>query len=46
VLRNPKDVLASYFKFARQFAQKDKFLGTFEDLVENFFEGKLFVIIV
>jgi hypothetical protein len=40
VLRNPKDLLVSLYKFAKSWTNEDGFVGTFDDLAELFLEEK------
>lgn len=41
VLRNPKDVVVSYFSFTTKFFKGTPFNGTFEDFSRLFIEGKV-----
>jgi hypothetical protein len=40
VIRNLKDIVVSQYKFAKSFTQEDGFIGTFDDMVDIYLEGK------
>jgi hypothetical protein len=40
ILRNPKDVVVSLYKFMSNITTEEGFVGDFEDMVELFLSGK------